>query len=1353
MSAGLSAEAVLVCNSGFLLVNCAPKIGLVGRVGRIGRRAAAKPVFLVCSFATKSFTNARRNDMHYRFARLICLALLSLLGLHTHAQTDGLAKEILSATGVRGGLVVHLGCGDGQLTAALRENPSYRVHGLARRATDVVAAQKNVQAAGLYGPVAVDQLSGTKLPYIDNLVNLLVSEDLAGVPMAEVMRVLCPEGVAYIKTGGTWQKTVKPRPKTIDEWTHYLHDSTNNAVAHDTVVAPPRHVQWLGGPRWARHHDRLASMSALVATRNRIFYIFDEGSTASILLPSRWKLIARDAFNGTLLWKRDIPDWHTHLWPLKSGPAQLPRRLVAIRDTVFATLGIDVAITALDAATGETMRTYEATKGTEEILVADGVIFALVDPEVDVEKYRSPRAVNKPWWTGKTVQVKAVEATTGAVRWQHESSVVPLTLTVAGKNVLLHDGTRIVCLDRDAGGVRWESEPIPVVKRIMSFFAPTLLARDGVVLFAGGEESGLVKSTGGATKSDTLTALDIATGKVLWTGKHAPSGYSSPEDLFVIDGVVWSGATSNGSLSGEVTGRDIHTGEVKSRFEADVETYWFHHRCYRGKATDRYLMTSRTGIEFIDPSTGHWDINHWVRGGCLYGIMPANGLVYAPPHDCACYPESKQFGFSVLAPASESRALPKAVPDAGRLERGPAYATGGKGSAAATDWPTFRGDERRSGSASVAVPAGVKQVWRADLGGILSTAVVASGMLIVCSIDEHTVFALDAETGKIRWQRTVGGAVDSPPTIYQGLALFGAADGYVYCLRTDDGELVWRFRAAPVDRRQMAFQRVESLWPVHGSVLVDDGELYCVAGRSMFLDGGLRFLKLDPKTGKKLAEVVLDHQDPESDGNLQAHVKWLNMPVALPDVLSSDGQYVYMRSQRFDRDGKRYRLGPRSKDRFSVASDQQGEGLHLFSPSGFLDGSWFHRSYWVHGVTFSGGWNGYCLGGKFAPAGRILVMDETNVYGFGRKPNYYKWTTQIEHQLFAAPKIPPSPDRKGTSVKGTAVWIENSASLDPSNKPLTVMAWVKRGKKSNGVIISRGGPIHGYALAINKGRAEFHLRADKKLTKVVGKGKIPGGWVHLAGILTADKQLRVYVNGQLSKAAAVPALIPKAPAQATQIGIDDQGAVGDYRVPSGFTGVIDEVRVYHRALGDAELQQHVTAPAGVPKQAADLVLCMSFDDGRGPDESGNKNKGRVDGAKPVKGKVGQALQFKGKPGDGGFLIKHQWTMDMPIFVRAMVLTGEEEKILFIAGPPDLVNEEEALRRFADPEMQVKLAQQEQAMLGKMGAKLMAVSAADGKTLAELQLESTPVWDGLISANGKLYMTTEDGKVLCLGPAQ
>ena len=74
---------------------------------------------------------------------------------------------------------------------------------------------------------------------------------------------------------------------------------------------------------------------------------------------------------------------------------------------------------------------------------------------------------------------------------------------------------------------------------------------------------------------------------------------------------------------------------------------------------------------------------------------------------------------------------------------------------------------------------------------------MADGKLFVSSVNAHTVYALEAGSGKQLWSFTAGGRVDSPPTIWQGRVLFGSADGHVYQLRAGDGALVWRFRAAP----------------------------------------------------------------------------------------------------------------------------------------------------------------------------------------------------------------------------------------------------------------------------------------------------------------------------------------------------------------------------------------------------------------------------------------------------------------------------------------------------------------------------------------------------------------------------
>lgn len=1260
------------------------------------------------------------------------------------------AQQILDAAGVKGGLIVHLGCGDGKLTAALRVNDRYLVHGLDPNPDNVQRARKYVQSLGLYGKVSVDRLKGSRLPYIDNLVNLVVSENLGSVPMDEVMRVLVPNGVAYLKRKGRWTKAVKPRPKEIDEWTHYLHDPSNNAVAHDSLIGPPRHLQWVGSPRWSRHHDHMASTSALVSSGGRIFYIFDEGPTSSILLPPKWTLIARDAFNGTILWKRPIGKWHTHLWPLKSGPAQLPRRLVAVGERVYVTLGIDAPLTALDAATGETVRTYESTQATEEVLFSEGVLFLLVNEEAAKKaeakaSYASVQEIRtearETMWDAPPRAILAVRADTGEILWRKPQTVVPLTLAVDRQRVYFHDGEKVVCLERRSGQQLWASKPLPRWSTIRTWFAPTLVVYKDVVLFAGGEN--MIPHRGGR---DTMTALAAETGEVLWTSDHPPCGYQSPEDVLVAGGLVWAGETTSGSYSGVFTGRDPFTGQVKNQFPPDVETHWFHHRCYRAKATDKYLLTSRTGIEFLDLKANHWICHHWVRGGCLYGVMPCNGLIYAPPHDCACYIEAKQYGFNALAPESPTRQVPKQGSDEGRLERGPAYSETIAPQPSAVgqqdDWPTYRHDASRSGYTKTPVPPELKQVWEADLGGRLSSVVVAEGKLFVASVDAHTVYALDQNSGKRIWSYTAGGRVDSPPTIYQGRVLFGSADGWVYCLRASDGELIWRFRAAPAERRLMAFEQVESVWPVHGSVLVLDGVVYCVAGRSMFLDGGLRLLRLDPERGRKLSETVLDDRDPETGNNLQMYVTGLNMTVALPDILSSDGRNVYLRSLPFDLQGLRRRIA------YLDVKQQKGEDVHLFCPTGFLDGSWFHRSYWVYGRSMASGAGGYYLAGKVAPAGRILVVGDSKVYGFGRQPQYYRWTTPLEYHLFATsrelPEVPP-PTRVGPR---SWVSVEKSESLNPANKPLAVEAWL-RARNGNGVVVARGGPSHGYALFLEGGKPQFAVRVRGEISAVSAEENVVGKWVHLAGVLTADQKLLLYVNGRLAGSAKAVGFIAADPAQAMEIGADVGGGVGDYNSPFGFAGIIDEVRVYHGAVSRADIERHYSTPGDTRAQKATLVLHYTFDQGEAKDLSGHRNEGTVEGAEPAKGRFGDALRFKGVKRRPRavlpFAVKHDWSREVPLLVRAMVLTG---RTLFIAGPPDVVNEEEVNQRLSDPEVQAKLVEQVAALEGKKGALLWAVAALDGGKLAEYHLESPPVWDGMAAAGGRLYLALRNGKVLC-----
>ncbi len=895
--------------------------------------------------------------------------------------------EIARQHALLGGLLVHVGTESGADTAALRLNENVLVQGLSRSEGQVAAARKVLLDRGLHGPVSVLPWRGESLPYNDNLVNLLFVEAGVSVPVEEVLRVLTPGGSAYIKQGETWGRTSKPVPADQDVWTHSLYDASGNAVSQDMRVGPPRHLQWFSGPRFGRQHEHMSSFTAMVSDAGKVFYIIDEGSPVSILLPSKWQLVAKDAYNGALLWKRPIPQWHSRLWPMKNGPVVLPRRLVALADKVYVTLGIDAPIAELDARTGRTLKTYTGTAGTYEFVVSDGVIFSVVSATGKFFRHKrehSDMVKERNMIFARTYPreprfVTAVDAGTGALLWKTESLVSESSLCADDRHVVYNDYEGVVCLDRRTGAKRWHG-PIEQSKQYQFGRGSTIVLHDDLVLF-----SGMTKK---------VTALAANDGRPLWTAKQPPTGHHSPTDIFVMQGRMWYGQTASGRPPGTFVGINLATGEVEETFSMAKKPNWFHHRCHRGRATEKYVLASRTGIELVDVGAKTYDVNHWVRGACTYGVMPANGVLYAPQHPCACYLSTKLSYFNALVSPEQLTYRAPARPSDQRLVRGPAYATAGSANAkaGAGDWPTYRHDAFRSGAASTTVSSDLKVRWQAPLGGQLTSCTAAAGRIFVGRTDEYSVHALDASTGERLWRHTTNARIDSPPTYVDGLLIFGAADGLVTCLTADQGELVWQFDAAPERRQMIALGRLESPWPVHGSVLVRDGTAYCLAGRSRFLDGGMRLFLLDVKTGAVRGEKTLDHIDMETDKDLHEYVRGLSMPVGLSDVLSSNEDYLFLHSQVLDLAG----------NTLSAQSLQGKEGKirHLFTPTGFLDGSWFHRSYWVFGTSFSSGWNQWYKAGRANPAGRLLVHRGASVFGFGRVQTDYRWMTPLAYHLF-----------------------------------------------------------------------------------------------------------------------------------------------------------------------------------------------------------------------------------------------------------------------------------------------------------------------------------------------------------------
>jgi outer membrane protein assembly factor BamB len=443
-----------------------------------------------------------------------------------------------------------------------------------------------------------------------------------------------------------------------------------------------------------------------------------------------------------------------------------------------------------------------------------------------------------------------------------------------------------------------------------------------------------------------------------------------------------------------LVGRDLQSGEERKRFstvEAMESTH--HHRCYREKATERFILAARRGTEFLDVQTGDNVLNHWVRGTCFLGVTPANGLLYAPPHPCVCYITAKLNGLYALASGTKSAVDDKDHSETGTVVRGPAFGTDGKtqgdqdkdAAASDADWPTYRHDARRSGSTACSVPPTLASQWAVEIGPAPTSPVAAGGRVFLASADECSIFARDGQTGQALWHFTTGGKVDTPPTVYRGRVLFGSADGWVYCLRAADGELIWRFRAAPGARQIVDHGRLASAWPLHGSVLVRDGTVYVCAGRCSFLDGGVYVLALDPATGKLLQRERIFSPEPATGEMVHCELPYdmpPDRPGALSDILVTDGESIYLRHLRLNpQDLSQHELAAggallskaqryiktrkNPKDRYYIGV-HPGLGPQLISSSGLLDGTWYNQSFWT-------------VGGR--GHSRLLVFDESTIYG------------------------------------------------------------------------------------------------------------------------------------------------------------------------------------------------------------------------------------------------------------------------------------------------------------------------------------------------------------------------------------
>ncbi|MBT3378990.1 MAG: PQQ-binding-like beta-propeller repeat protein [Lentisphaerae bacterium] len=973
---------------------------------------------------------------------------------------DAIAGQIESVGGMAS--VVCHGNRPDLLVPLARALPSgFFIHGVASPLR-CPTVREQVRDAGLTGRVAVSAVAASeRLPYRSDLLNIVVLDDLIDATViGDMLQVLAPEGQGFARIGarpedlslidlsrvvlgidirplpGTedWVTFRKPWPEDIGEWGHHFHGPDNNPVTPDLRVGPPRRLQWTTGPRWSRNHESAGSLPAMVSAAGRLFAVIDEGpiGISAENVPDKWRLIARDAFNGRLLWKRPTGDWGWRSWRknwiTRSVPSSMARGLVAVGNRVVLTDGFRGQILILNSVNGELLRRCPETEGTDEIVVSSDLILAVQQTE------------------GGGQLVRALASSDGRTLWTKEAQCRPQTLCALNSRVFWWDGDVVVAHARASGERLWSTEPL---KKSRWGHQYNLMVTGETVLAASHGYHGL------------LTALDSASGKQLWQTRARGGYVFSAPDIFVIDGTVWADGyfeewlpanqrkqIAQGKVTREsipaicrwptlmkATGRELRTGDVLREIDTGgMFKTGHHHRCYRCRATSRFIMAGRRGTEFVDLKGDQFSVDNWVRGSCQFGFMPANGLLYATPHPCSCYLAAKLTGFNALGPALIAPGKDAASEDArGRLRpvtvlgRGTRPHAGETGSSRGTgdDWPAYRADAARSGGTTSPVPAVLHSAWQATLGGRLTQPVVSGETALVACVDKGTLYAFDCASGGSRWCFSAGGRIDSAPSIVGDRVLFGCQDGHLYCLNLGDGKLVWEQRVAPNERFVGDHGQIASTWPVHGAVLVSQGTVYAAAGRASVLDGGIHVRGFDVETGVRRYQAAVDHtfSDPRKAAENNSGL----MQGFRPDILLREGDSIFMRHAKFGldlavrpRDGNAL-LAARVKHWGKVWAVQGtlGDGPHLVAGSGLLDNTMFNRMSWVRGDA----------------AGQLIVWDEdiTCTVNMFRMPK----------RKLLSPVFFPGTD--GVLVTGRKTWTKgNSPHNIPLEPPAADCLWQRR---------------------------------------------------------------------------------------------------------------------------------------------------------------------------------------------------------------------------------------------------------------------------------------------------------------------
>jgi len=527
------------------------------------------------------------------------------------------AQRILEATGIRAGICVVMDCGDGRLAYELARRSRLRIIGLETDPEAVAAARRALARAGAYGVrVAVRRVGSlSDLPLPSCFADLVV-----GGPENQARRLLRPGGIAWLGEGRTVKRPPLPG---AGEWTHQYGRADNSAFGGEALGGARSTAdlvtQWVSRPGPRYQADRNGRKPSPLAANGRLF------------LQGLERIIAVNAYNGTVLWSRELPGF------LRFNVPRDCSNWCADDSSLYVAIGGKVH--RLDAATGAVSRSYDVVPGPKPWEWDWGFVGRVGDILFGSAVKRGTAYKNfwgDPGWYDQKVAPKvcsdnlfALDVATGRPLWSRSQGVVVnSTITVADGRVHF-----VECRNPEVRAS--EDRRVAMHELWQSQFLTTLDARSGKLLWekyidvvdgltvlylACGEGKLVLLSSGSGTYH--VWAFDARDGKDLWEARFP-----------------WPGDNHGAHMSRPaiVAGRvfvrprvfDLATGKpvAPAMPKGGCGTY---------AATSRTLIFRAGSVALWEFESGRATRFPRLRPDCWLSTIPACGMLLSPEGGGGC---------------------------------------------------------------------------------------------------------------------------------------------------------------------------------------------------------------------------------------------------------------------------------------------------------------------------------------------------------------------------------------------------------------------------------------------------------------------------------------------------------------------------------------------------------------------------------------------------------------------------------------------------------------------------------------------------------------------------------------------